>query len=712
MPMKCQIKICRISSYLNTILIMVISLEFFLFHIVNAQIQTVKKPPVTRVDAVREIIHGVEIADPYRWLEDQESPETRAWIEAQNSYTHSLFDELPYRETLMKRFAELMRIDRYAFPIEQNGKYFFMKRKAADEQWGLYFKDGIGAPETILIDTHITDGDRSSSIQLLDVSPDGTMLVYGIRSGGEDELKLRIYNVGNRRNLEDQLPKGVIYGLVFKKDNNGFYYSLLNRDIGPRLYFHKIETDYKQDIKLFGDGIGVKEGLSLYASQNGDYILVVVEHGWTKSDVYVLDTRLQKPATPIVTGLNGNFFPQMAGDKLFIQTDWEAPAGRLFCINMNRQSIKNWKEIIPDGDDVIQKFVLLSDKLIIHYLANVSSRLKIFSLDGNFQGEISLPGLCTVNNLSSADHGTKVFYDVQSFNRPPTTFCYDFITKVSTIWATDKVPIDPDMYITNQVWYASKDGTQVPMFLVHKKGLKLQGNHPTLLYGYGGFNISITPHFNPFYALWIEQGGIYAVANIRGGGEFGKNWHQEGILENKQNAIDDFISASEWLIENQYTNPDKLAIQGESNGGLLVGAALTQRPDLYKAVICEFPDLDIIGYPRFASNPAGMYEYGDASKFSDFQYIRKYSPYQNVHDDIKYPAVLFITGDSDTRVPPLQARKMTARLQALSKYENPTLLLYDTKAGHSGGRTLSEYINLFSYKMSFLFWQLNYSYTK
>ncbi len=710
--MKSQTKIRSISSCLNTILIMVIFLKFLQFQIMNAQTQTIKRPPVARKDTVREIIHGVEIVDPYRWLEEQESPETRTWIETQNSYTHSMLDGLPYREALRKRFTELMRIDRFSIPLERNGLYFFMKRSAADEHWVLFLKNGMNASDKKLLDPHLLSGNRSKSIHLQDVSPDGTILVYGIRYGGEDELKLHIFDVRNRHNFEDQLPKGVIYDLLFKKDNSGFYYSLFHRDIGPRLYFHKIGTDYRQDIKLFGDEIGVRDGLSISSSPGGEYILIVIEHGWTKSDVYVLDTQLQEPAKPVIIGLDGNFIPQMLDDKLFIQTDWKASTGRILCINMNKQSIKDWKEIIPAGNDVIKQFVLLRDKLVIHYLANVSSRLKIFSLGGNFQGEISLPGLCTVNNLSSADRGRKVFYDVQSFNRPRTTYYYDFTTMVSTVWATDKVPIDPEMFITNQVWYSSKDGTKVPMFLVHRKELKLQGNHPTLLYGYGGYNLSITPHFNPFYGLWIEQGGIYAVANIRGGGEFGKNWHRRGILENKQNAFDDFISASEWLIENQYTNPEKLSIQGESNGGLLVGAALTQRPDLYKAVICEFPDLDIIGYPRFASNPAGMYEYGDASKFEDFQYIYKYSPYQNVHDDIKYPAVLFITGDSDTRVPPLQARKMTARLQAVSVYENPILLLYDTKSGHSGGKTLSEYISLFSYKINFLFWQLNHSYTK
>ena len=708
--MNSQSKSYKILTCLSTILLWTTSLNFLQYQIVDAQPQKIKKPPVTHTDMVRDTIHGVEIMDPYRWLEDQESPETRTWIERQNNYTYEMLDGLPYREVLQKRFAELMQIDRYAFPLERRGVYFFMKRKAKDEQWLFYSKRGFESAETMLLDPHVLNGDHSKSIHLQDVSPNGEILVYGIRYGGEDELQLKVFDVKNRCDLRDQLPKGVIYGLVFKNDNSGFYYSLFHRDIGPRLYFHKMDTDYKQDIKLFGDGIGAEDGLSISTSQGGRHLLFTVEHGWTKSDIYVLDTYKKEPAKPVIIGLDGNFIPQMVGETLFVQTDWKASPGRILSIDMNHPSMKDWKEIIPAGNDVIIQFVIVKDKLVVHYLPNVSSGLKIFSLDGHFQEEISLPGLCTVNNLCGAERGTKVFYDVQSFNQPHTIYYYDFTSKVSTLWATDKVPIDPQLYLTKQVWYSSKDGTQVPMFLVHKKDLKLTGDRPTLLYGYGGFNLSITPHFNPFYGLWIEGGGIYAVANIRGGGEFGKKWHEGGILKNKQNAINDFISAAEWLIDNKYTNSDKLAIQGESNGGLLVGAALTQRPDLYKAVICEFPDLDIIGLPRFASNPAGMYEYGNASIFEEFQYIYKYSPYQNVLDDINYPAVLFITGDSDTRVPPLQARKMTARLQATSTYENPILLLYDTKSGHSGGKTLSEYIQLFSYKTSFLFWQLDYSY--
>jgi prolyl oligopeptidase len=705
-----QFKTDKILGCLSTILILVISTNILHYQIINAQTQGIKKPPETRKEVIRDTLHDVEITDAYRWLEDQISAETRAWIEDQNRYTHTMLDELPYREVLQKRFAELMRIDRYSYPLERNGVYFYMRRKAEEEQWSLYFNTGMNSMETILLDPHLVSGDLSKSIHLQDVSPNGTILVYGIQYGGEDELQLRLFDVRTRRDLDDQLPKGVIYDLVFKNDNSGFYYSLFHRDIGPRLYFHKLGTDYEKDIKLFGDGIGAEDGLSLAASQDGNYILITVEHGWTKSDIYVLDARRQEPAKPVIIGLDGNFIPQMGNGKLYVQTDWKAPSGRIVSIDMRNQSIKDWKEIIPTGKDVITQFVLIRDKLVVHYLVNVSSKLKIFSLDGTVQGEVSLPGLCTVSNFSGAEKGTKLFFEVQSFNRPRTTYYYDFSTKESTIWSNDKVPIAPEIYTTKQVWYSSKDGTKIPMFLVHKKDLNLPDDHPTLLYGYGGFNISITPHFNPFYGLWIESGGIYAVANIRGGGEFGKEWHRGGILENKQNAIDDFISAAKWLIDNKYTDPEKLAIHGESNGGLLVGATLTQRPDLFKVVICEFPDLDIVGSPRFASNPAGMYEYGDASNFDDFQYIYKYSPYQNVQDGINYPAVLFITGDSDTRVPPLQARKMTARLQAASLYENPILLLYDTKSGHSGGKTLSEYVDLFSYKMSFLFWQLNHLY--
>ena len=677
--------------------------------IIRAQI--IQKPPETRIENVREIMHGVEIIDPYRWLEDRESPETRAWLEAQRRYTHAMLDGLPYRKAFRERFTELMRVDRSSVPIERNGAYFFMKRNTTDDQWILFFREGINGPDIQLLDPYQMSSDHSKSIQIQDVSPDGTMLVYGLREGGEDEVALWIFDVKNRCNLEDRLPKGVIYGLVFKNDNSGFYYSLFHRDKGPRLYFHKIGTDSEEDIQLFGDGIGAENGLSIGTSQNGNNLLITVEHGWTKSDVYVLDTRLQEPAKPVIVGLDGNFIPQMTNDHLFVQTDWETPNGRIVRIELDEPSVAEWKEIVPTGKDVINDFILGDGKLVVRYLHNVASSIKIFTLEGKFQGEVPMPGLCTAGSLQGANGGAKIFYYVQSFNRPSTTYYYDLNTGESRIWARDNVPFDSDLYEIHQVWYASKDGIQVPMFLVHKKGLILKGNHPTLLYGYGGFNVSITPHYNPNYALWIESGGIYAVANIRGGGEFGKEWHRGGILENKQNAIDDFITAAEWLIENRYTNPEKLAIQGESNGGLLVGAALTQRPDLYKAVICEFPDLDIIGCPRFASNPAAMYEYGNASKLEDFQYIYKYSPYQNVEQGVKYPAVLLITGDSDTRVPPLQARKMTARLQAATvSDENPIFLLYDTKAGHSGGKTLSEYINLFSYKMSFLFWQLDMSY--
>ncbi len=672
--------------------------------------QHLEDPPVSRTEFFREILHGVQIVDLYRWLEDGANPETRAWIDAQNRYTHAMLDGNPSRAMFKKRFTELMRVDRSSLPLERNGIYFYMKRKAQEEQWMLYMKDGNDGAEIILLDPKVFSPLHSRSLSLLDVSPDGSKLVYGIREGGRDELQLRILDVRTRRDIDDSLPEGVIYGLGFKNDNSGFYYSFLHRDIGPRLYFHQLGTDYQRDLKVFGDGIGPEDGLSIGMSQNGEYVIIIVERGWTKNDVYLLDTRIQKPATAVVEGLDGIFIPQLADDQLFIYTDWKNPAGQIFRTYLDQLSVDYWKEIIPAGKDIIKQFILAGDNLVVHYLINVTSGLKVFSPDGSFLHEITLPGLCTVEKISTANSGTKLLYDIQSFNRPHTIYSYNFMTMTSKIWAVDKVPIEPDLYIADQVWYSSKDGTQVPMFLVYKKGLEQTGDHPTLLYGYGGFNVSITPSFNPNNALWIEQGGIYAVANIRGGGEFGKNWHRGGILENKQNAIDDFIAASEWLIENRYTNPEKLAIQGESNGGLLVGAAMTQRPELYRAVLCEYPVLDIIGYPRYATNPAAMYEYGDASRSGDFQYILKYSPYQNIHENIKYPAVLFITGDSDTRVPPLHARKMTARLQAVTKNKHPVLLWYDTKAGHSGGKTLAEYIDLFAYKMSFLYWQLDLSY--
>jgi prolyl oligopeptidase len=683
-----------------------ILLFFFAVMVIASSGQAqIPKPPPSRVDNVREVIHGVEIIDPYRWLEDQDGPETRAWIDAQNKYTHSLLDGLPSRPAMQKRLSELLRVDSMGMPAEQGGRYFLSKRRPADDLSILYVRQGLNGKDEVLIDPHTLSPDHTTDIGLDDISSDGKLIVYSVRRGGQDETELHVMDVDTRKDVE-QLPNALYRGVSMKKDGSGFYYNLQRRDTGIRVLYHAIGTDMSKDVEVFGKGYGPDKWVSGSVSEDGKYLLFGAHHGWAKDELYVQKLP-DGPIQPIVNDIDAHFDGWFAGDRLVLQTDWQAPNQRILVVNLNNPAREKWVTIIPEGPDAIASFSLVGGKLFVSYLHNVTTQIKIFNLDGKALGEVALPGLGTASGLSGHWNSNEAFFSYRSFVTPQTIYRYDVQTGKTDLWARLNVPFKSDDFEVRQVWYSSRDGTKVPMFLVHKKGLQPDGKLPVLLYGYGGFNVNQTPRFSSSAAIWVEHGGVYALANIRGGGEFGEAWHKAGMLDKKQNVFDDFIGAAEWLIKNKYTNPSRLAIQGGSNGGLLVGAALTQRPDLFQAVLCEFPDLDMIGYYRFKNNnPPALLEYGNASDPAQFKYLYAYSPYQNVKPGEKYPAVLFTTGDRDTRVPPLQARKMTARLQAASTSGKSVLLLYDTKAGHAGGRPLSKIIEDVSLELSFLFWQL------
>lgn len=670
-----------------------------------AQAQVPKSPP-TRQDNFREVIHGVEIIDPYRWLEDQDSPETRQWIDAQNKYTLSLLDGLPSRPRIQKRLTELLRVDTVSTPFEQGGRYFLFKKRAEDDLSILYVRKGLGGKDEVLIDPHTLSADHTTNIGLDDASGDGRLILYSIRRGGEDETELHVMDVDTRKDLADRLPRALYRGVSFKKDGSGFYYNLQKRDVGTRIFYHAIGTDPSKDLEVFGKGYGPDKWVSATVSEDGRYLLFGVQHGWAKNEVYVQEIA-GGPIKTIVNDIDAHFYAWFAGERLVMQTDWQAPKNRLLTVDLKNPSRGSWREIVPAGPDTIDGFSLVGGKLFVNYLHNVTTQIKVFTIDGKPLGEVALPGLGSAGGFQGRWDSNEAFFSFRSYVRPQTIYRYDVATAKTELWAQPKVPFKTDDFEVEQVWYSSKDGTRVPMFLVHKKGLKSDGNLPVLLYGYGGFNVNQTPRFNSMAALWVERGGLYAVANLRGGGEFGEAWHKAGMLDKKQNVFDDFIAAAEWLVKSNYTNPSRLAIQGGSNGGLLVGAALTQRPDLFQAVLCEFPDLDMIGYYRFKNNnPPALLEYGNASVPAQFKSLYAYSPYQKVKPGVKYPAVLLTTGDADTRVPPLQARKMTARLQAATSSGKPVLLLYDTKAGHSGGKPLSKIIEDLSLEVAFLFWQL------
>jgi prolyl oligopeptidase len=674
-------------------------------HLALAQEQVLKPPP-SRQDNFREVIHGVEIIDPYRWLEDQDSPETRQWIDAQNRYTHSLLNGLPSRPLIQKRLTELMRIDTIGAPFEQGGRYFLFKKRAEDDLSILYVRKGLDGKDEVLIDPHQLSPDHTTSIGLNDVSGDGRLMIYSIRRGGEDETELRVMDVDSRKDLPDRLPTALYRGVSFKRDGSGFYYNLQRRDVGTRIFYHAIGTDPSKDVEVFGKGYGPDKWVSASVSEDNRYLLLEVQHGWARNEIYIQEIT-GGPIKTIVNDIDAHFYAWFAGDKLVMQTDWQAPNNRIMVVDLKDPSRDKWREVVPAGPDAMDGFSLAGGKLFVNYLHNVSSRIKVFTIDGKDLGEIRLPGLGATGGLQGRWDSNEAFFVFRSYVTPQSVYRYDVSTGKRELWAQPKLPFNSDDFEVKQVWYSSKDGTRVPMFLIHKKGLRPNGKLPTLLYGYGGFNVSLTPGFRPLAAVWVEQGGVYAVANLRGGGEFGEAWHKAGMLDKKQNVFDDFIAAAEWLIKNNYTGPSRLAIQGGSNGGLLVGAALTQRPELYAAVLCEFPDLDMIGYHRFKNNnPPALLEYGNASDPEQFKFLYAYSPYQKVKPGTKYPAVLLTTGDADTRVPPLQARKMTARLQTASTSGKPVLLLYDTKAGHAGGRPLGKIIEDMSLEIAFLFWQL------
>jgi prolyl oligopeptidase len=469
-------------------------------------------------------------------------------------------------------------------------------------------------------------------------------------------------------------------------------------------------TDHAQDVEVFGQGYGPQEWVYATVSEDGNYVLFRVGYGWARSELFVHDLAASAPIQPVVTGIDALFWAWFAGDRLIMLTDWDAPNKRLLSVDLADPRRERWREIVPEGADAIQGFSLVGGKVFVHSLHKVTSQIRAFSLEGTPLGEVDLPALGSASAPWGRWDRDEAFFSFTSHTKPPTVYRYDVATGKRSVWWRDRVPLRTDRLTAKQVWYPSKDGTTIPMFLVHWKGLKPNGRHPTLLHGYGGFGVSLTPGFSTSTAMWAEQGGVYAVANLRGGGEFGEAWHRAGMLENKQNVFDDFIAAAEWLIANGYTTPSKLAIQGGSNGGLLVGAALTQRPDLFQAVLCTYPDLDMVRYFEFvkgrSGNPPALKEYGNAEDPEQFQFLSAYSPYQRVQPGTTYPAVLLTTGDADTRVPPLQARKMTARLQWATASDRPVLLLYDSKAGHSGGKPFSKAIEDGSRELSFLFWQL------
>ena len=662
--------------------------------------------PETRRSDTRDTVHGIVLSDPYRWLEVQNSNETRSWIDAQNKHTDSFLNNLPSRELIIKRLDELTRVEAYGFPTERGGRYFYTKKRPSDEQSILYVRKGLDGKELVFLDPNPLSKDNTISAGYSAFSSDGSLVAYYLRTGGEDEISLRIKDLRTMQELPDSLPRSSVEAISFGGDNRGYYYTLLRPLVGRKIYYHRMGTPISGDSVIFGEGYGPEIYLGPSVSENGRYLLISVSYGGTKNDLFLQDLAASGPIRPVVRDIEGIFAAKFSGDRLFVVTNWKAPNWRVLEVNLNEPFPEGWKEIVSEEEHPIEDFSILDGKLFVLYLQNVISQINVFNLDGNPAGKITLPGIGTASVPYGRWGSSEGFYLFSSFTIPTCIYRYNVATGRSALWSQPKVPFSPNRFETKQVWYQSKDGTKVPMFLVHKKGLKMDSARPTLLTGYGGFNISILPSFENTAVLWAERGGVYAVPTLRGGAEFGESWHRAGMQNNKQNVFDDFIAAAEWLVRNNVTNAGKLGIEGFSNGGLLVGATMTQRPDLCKAVVCGFPLLDMVRYHKFMQGPQWTPEYGSADSVNHFKTLYAYSPYHHVREGVKYPATLFVTGDADTRVAPLHARKMTALLQSVVGSETPILLHYDTVGGHSSGGSTSKSIQDEARMLSFLFWQL------
>jgi prolyl oligopeptidase len=663
--------------------------------------------PKTKTEEIRDRYGSVEVADPYRWLEDQKAPETRAWIDDQNKYSESYLRAFPGREALKQRIAELLKIDTIGVPQEHGGRYFFTKRLAGQDLPILYVRKGAQGQDEILLDPHPLSPDHTTSINLLDVTDDGSLIAYGVRQGGEDEVTVKFLDVNTRKELPDVLPRARYQGVAIRNDRSGVFFSRQEKE-GPRVYSRALGAGAAPDEKIFGDGYGPEKGLGVGLSDDNRWLVMVVSHGSaaTKTEIYVRDLPAKGPIVPVVNDVEARFSSHVAGDTMYLQTNWDAPNGRVLAVDLKNPARDRWKEVVPAGKFAIQGVSAIGGRLFVRYLEDVLPHIRIFDSQGKAQGEIAFPSIGSAGQPRGQWTKNEAFFTFASFTTPTTIYRYDPAKGTREVWAKENVPIAGDSFEVKQVRYASKDGTPIPMFLVHRKDIRLDGTNPALLTGYGGFNLSETPAFSAQAALWVESGGVYALPNLRGGGEFGEEWHKAGMLAKKQNVFDDFIAAAEWLILNRYTSPAKLAISGGSNGGLLVGAALTQRPDLYAAVVCSYPLLDMVRYHKFLVAGYWVPEYGSADKPEQFPFLYAYSPYHHVKAGTKYPAVLFITGDSDTRVAPLHARKMAALLQASTGSGKPVLLHYDTKAGHSRALTpTTKRVDELADELSFLFLQ-------
>ncbi|MDZ8070343.1 MAG: prolyl oligopeptidase family serine peptidase [Nostoc sp. DedQUE08] len=659
--------------------------------------------------------HGTSVADPYRWLEDPDSEETRTWIEAQNQVTFGYLSEIPAREKIKQRLTKLWDYEKYGIPFKEGDRYFYFKNDGLQNQSVLYTLKTLDDQPQVLLDPNKLSEDGTVALSGLSISEDSKLLAYGLSSSGSDWQEWKVRNVETGEDLQDHLKWIKFSGASWTHDNQGFFYSRYDEpnektrleDVNyyQKLYYHQLGKSQSEDVLIYHRPDQKEWGFSGGVTEDGHYLIISIWLGTdSKNLVFFKDlTNANAEVVELINQFEADYsFIDNDDSVFYFRTDLNAPRGRVIAIDTKNPVPENWQEIIPQSAETLESVGILNNQLVADYLKDAHSQIQIYDLKGAFIREVELPGLGSAGGFGGKRYDTETFYSFTSFTIPGTIYRYDMVTGKSEVFRQPQVDFNPDEYETKQVFYHSKDGTRVPMFITHKKGIKLDGNNPTYLYAYGGFNASMTPGFSVSLLVWMEMGGVYAMANIRGGGEYGEEWHQAGMKDKKQNVFDDFIGAAEWLIANKYTKTEKLAIAGGSNGGLLVGACITQRPDLFGAALPAVGVMDMLRFHKFTIGWAWTSEYGSADNPEEFPALYAYSPLHNIKPNTAYPATLITTADHDDRVVPAHSFKFAAALQEAHAGDAPTLIRIETKAGHGAGKPTAKIIEEAADKWAFL----------
>ena len=659
--------------------------------------------------------HGTKVADPYRWLEDdvRQNKDVAAWVEAKNKETFSFLDQIPERATIRKRLTELWDFERFNTPFKRGGRYYYFYNSGLQNQDTLFVQDSLDGKARLLLDPSTWSKDGTVALSGTAFSDDGQYLAFGQSEAGSDWNTWRIMEIASGKVLDDELKRIKFNSPAWTNDGKGFFYArypepsaeFQELNLNQKVYYHRVGTKQSADVLVYHRPDEPKWGFGSQVTEDGSYLIITTWKG-TDDKYRIVYRDLREPyalPTELISTFDNEYtFVGNEGSVFYFQTDLAAPRRRLIAIDIQQPDAKNWKEIIPQRAETLQGVGFVGGHFVASYLKDAQTQVTIHALDGKQVREVQFPGIGTAAGFGGKQDETETFYSFSSFATPPTVYRYDMQTGQSSLFRQSKVKFDPADYEVKQVFYTSKDGTRVPMFLSYRKGLKLDGTNPTLLFGYGGFNISQTPRFSITRLQWMEMGGVFAVANLRGGGEYGEDWHQGGTKLRKQNVFDDFIAAGEWLIANKYTTSSKLAIQGGSNGGLLVGACLTQRPELFAACLPAVGVMDMLRFQKFTAGRFWVDDYGSSDNADEFKALLAFSPYHNLKPGVKYPATLVTTADTDDRVVPGHSFKFAARLQAAQAGDAPTLIRIETRAGHGAGKPTTKIIEEYADQWGFL----------